>query len=628
MSSSFPGSRRASLPRRWRRTSRRPSSLAATAVAAVVVAGLVATSMPPAAADVAATDPDAPVHRAPVNAEVVDRFRPPVTPYSAGNRGIDYATVPGQEVRTSAEGEVTFAGRIGPSHHVVVLHPDGLRTSYSFLSGVTVDEGQRVGPGAVVGTAGAVLHFGVRAGERYLDPEALLAGGPVEVHLVPVELRRPQGSAQERRWLVELVGEAVGAAWRGIGTGAELAGGALAWASDAAAVAAAEARSLAERAAATGWESLRAEVEARWAQAVVLATYVGQLPISPLFAFHVAEQWERAERFRAAQAGCTPASAPPPPASGRRIAVLVAGFGSSSEGAEVLEVDSEALGYAPGDVAQFSYAGGRTPGTGSLAGPAVSEYGPAESAGDLELAGQRLGELIDAVAVAHPGVPIDVLAHSQGGLVARLALAEDRPVSNLVTLGTPHHGADLATANLLFGTTGPGELTQSVALEATGGTLDGASTAAEQLSETSALIDELDDRALPSRTRVTSIAARGDLTVAGLQSSLDGATNVMVPLEGISAHADLPGSPLAQRELALALAGRGPTCRALGQDLALAGGISLVEDGLGLATGLGAMWLDRQVPTPAGAFRGRRLPPDLPPDRSPPARVPAATGGR
>ncbi len=600
----------------------RPTPALRTLAAAVVALATLAGAVPAAAAGAEATA----AYRPPVEAPVVDSFRPPATPYAAGNRGIDYATTPGEQVRASAEGEVTFAGRIGPSSHVVVLHPDGLRTSYSFLSTVGVDRGARLAAGDVVGTAGPVLHFGVRAGERYIDPAVLLAGGAVEVHLIPVELREPQDATQERRWLVDLVEQVVGEAWRGAGAGVGAVGaaadGALSWAADAAVVAAAEARSLSERAAQTGWEALRGEVESLWTQAVVLAAYASQLPVTPLFVLHVVEQWERAERFRAAQAHCTPASQPPPPPSpGRRIAVLVAGFGSSSEGADVLDVDTAALGYAHDDVVQFSYAGGRTPARGSLAGVRVSEYGPEHSTGDLEVAGQRLGELIDVIAAANPGVDVDVVAHSQGGIVARLALDDHRPVANLVTLGAPHHGADAATANALLGTTGAGEAAQAVTSKVTGGSLDGASAAAGQLAETSGFIHELNDRPPPARTRVTSIAARGDLTVAGLQSSLEGATNAMIPLDGLTAHAELPGSPLTQRELALALAGKGPTCRDLTGDLALAAGISMGEDALGLTAGLGALWLDRQVPTPSGAFR-------RPPGPSRPVDpLPVAAGG-
>ncbi|MGI8758651.1 MAG: peptidoglycan DD-metalloendopeptidase family protein [Acidimicrobiales bacterium] len=564
----------------------------------------------------------------PVDGAVVDGYRPPGTPYGPGNRGIDYATTPGEEVRAAADGEVTFAGRIGPSAHVVVLHPDGVRTSYSFLSTVTVRRGERVGRGQGVGTAGPVLHFGARAGERYIDPSLLLSTGPVEVHLVPAELRTPQSEAQERHWLVELVGEVVGGAWIGLEAGA----GALAWVGDVAVVAGAEALSLAEVAAVHGWENLQSEIESRWAQVVILASYSSQLPLSPLFLLHAAEVWGRAERFRNSQEGCTPSTQPPPPPpGGRRIAVLVAGFGSSTASeADVLGVDTDALGYADADVVQFSYAGGRAQGVGALSGVAVNDYGPEHSTGDLAVSGERLAELLEAIRSQHPGVPVDVIAHSQGGVVARLALGgtgagfDPRlpPVENLVTLGSPHHGTDTATANALLGTTSAGELAQEIAAEVTDGSLDGTSPAAAQLAETSSFVDDLDDLPLPAGTRVTSIAARGDLSVGALHSSLEGATNVMVPLEGPSAHGELPSSALTSREMALALAGRGPTCRDLTGDVALAAAISTATDAVGLTVGLGAMWLDRSGRGPSRS--GRTPGPAGPTGR---AGVPASAGG-
>ncbi|MBV8386955.1 MAG: M23 family metallopeptidase, partial [Acidimicrobiia bacterium] len=42
---------------------------------------------------------------------------------------MDYATAPGTEVRAAADGEVVFAGQVGGTLHVVVLHGDGIRTS-------------------------------------------------------------------------------------------------------------------------------------------------------------------------------------------------------------------------------------------------------------------------------------------------------------------------------------------------------------------------------------------------------------------------------------------------------------------------------------------------------------------
>src|SRR4051812_40275043 len=110
-----------------------PSPLRRRALAAAVAALLaVVALLGPLAARAAA---EAGAYLPPVDRPVVDPFRPPPTPYAAGNRGVDYATEPGEPVRAAAEGEVTFAGRVGLGLHVVVLHPDGVRTSYSFLAG-------------------------------------------------------------------------------------------------------------------------------------------------------------------------------------------------------------------------------------------------------------------------------------------------------------------------------------------------------------------------------------------------------------------------------------------------------------------------------------------------------------
>ncbi|CAN5414827.1 hypothetical protein BH18ACT1_BH18ACT1_17690 [soil metagenome] len=150
------------------------------AVALIVVTGLVGLLAPAAGAEVAGT------YAPPVDRPLVDRFRAPANPYAAGNRGVDYATRSGDQVRAAAGGEVTFAGRVGVELHVVVLHADGLRTSYSFLAEVQARRGDRVEQGTVLGSAGAALHFGVRVGDRYLDPLGLFgATGPVTRPPVP-----------------------------------------------------------------------------------------------------------------------------------------------------------------------------------------------------------------------------------------------------------------------------------------------------------------------------------------------------------------------------------------------------------------------------------------------------------
>jgi hypothetical protein len=491
-------------------------------------------------------------YSAPVDASVVDAFRPPPTPYGPGNRGIDYGTSPGDVVRAAGAGEVVFAGPVGLSRHVVLLHPDGLRTSYSFLASVSVRRGDEVLRGDPVGVAAARLHFGVRAGDDlYLDPSLLLDGRPPPVHLVPVESRRVGSERTERFALLRsLVGVPIRA-----GTAA------VAWA--------------AETAVDVGREELEGLL-----RTLDLAQYYANVPR------RLGQLTLRAWSVWRDQQGCTPGSEPPPPPPAeRRIAVLVGGFGSASGHAAILDVDTGALGYDPGDVAQFSYRGGQAPGKRRIAGIETTTYDHTDSVGDIAAAGARLRSMLHDVAARHPGVPIDLIAHSQGGLVVRSALGSGRapPVDHVVTLGTPHHGADMATTNQALAGSLPGQALQWVVGTATGGHTDPDSVAAGQLSERSRFIADLPG--LPSTVRATSVAAAGDLVVPALNSQLDGAANTIVPLRGVSAHDRLPGSPQAARELALALGGRRPTCRNLLDDLFEAAAVSVGEDGIGaLAT--------------------------------------------
>ena len=157
-----------------------------------VAVGLGFSIAPAAHAQTAPPAPGVVVYRAPVDAPVIDTFRPPAHVGGQGNRGLEYATRPGSAVRAAAPGRVTFAGRVGAGLHVTVAHPDGVRTSYSFLRGVAVRAGQSVGAGDVLGTTGTSFHFGARIAGAYVDPAVLLGiGGPAR--LVPVADRRVSG---------------------------------------------------------------------------------------------------------------------------------------------------------------------------------------------------------------------------------------------------------------------------------------------------------------------------------------------------------------------------------------------------------------------------------------------------
>jgi murein DD-endopeptidase MepM/ murein hydrolase activator NlpD len=120
----------------------------------------------------------------PVEGTVIRFFEPPPTPFSAGHRGIDIGVPFGTPVHSSAAGTVTFAGWVAGSMFVTVDHGDGIKTSYSFLSGFTVSGGDAVKAGQVIGFTGhghpdvqtPHLHFGARVDGEYVDPLLLLGG--------------------------------------------------------------------------------------------------------------------------------------------------------------------------------------------------------------------------------------------------------------------------------------------------------------------------------------------------------------------------------------------------------------------------------------------------------------------
>ncbi len=114
-------------------------------------------------------------YQPPVSGPVVDGWRPPPGPYGAGNRGVDYATHPGEVAGSPANGVVSFAGSVAGVRWVVVRHGDGRRSSIGPLAVVFVPVGASVRAGQQLGTAaGVAIHWGVREADVYVDPTTLL----------------------------------------------------------------------------------------------------------------------------------------------------------------------------------------------------------------------------------------------------------------------------------------------------------------------------------------------------------------------------------------------------------------------------------------------------------------------
>ncbi|MFE8964447.1 M23 family metallopeptidase [Streptomyces iakyrus] len=158
---------------------------------------------PPAEADVPAMARTWPVGLRP---RVLRGWEPPATVYGPGHRGVDLAAPAGTPVRAVTAGRVSFAGRVAGKGVVSVdLTGTGdppLRTTYEPVT-ATVEKGEEVDPGEVIGTVAAsgshcsaapCVHWGLRRGEVYLNPLSLLP--PWLLHrgpsrLLPVPDTRP-----------------------------------------------------------------------------------------------------------------------------------------------------------------------------------------------------------------------------------------------------------------------------------------------------------------------------------------------------------------------------------------------------------------------------------------------------
>ena len=518
--------------------------LVVLALGVVVLLVVAVARAAPAAAAVGGYQP-------PVAAPVADPFRPPSTSYGPGNRGIDYATAPGTEVKASADGEVVFAGQVGGTLHVVVLHGDGIRTSYSFLSSVRVQRGDKVHQGQVVGATGTQpFHFGARAGEAYIDPALLFSIGPPDVHLVPDSERLPQSEAHERSGLLGMLaglpGKAAGAAGDAVGVTAD----ALDWAAGEATGAAGASVSVLAGRFTTNIDELRNMWE----------TCLDRLPPIQAFRFvsAVADAVDQGE--------CTPADVSAPRLHDRHIVVLVGGLGSrgsaTGDGAAIFGVDTAALGYAPDDVYRYSYRGGTA---------AENPYGKADTEVDIRLSGARLRALLEQLQYDHPGVTVDILAHSQGGLVTRAALARgyDRsdprlpPLGAIVTMASPHQGTDGATAAAMLRRNPVTDVELRGVHVVAPDQDDPRATSIAQMSEVSKFIAWLNDHPLPKDVWLTSIGGREDWLVPATQTHLAGAHNITLSVPSPTTHDALPKSAAALREAQLALNHLPPTCQGL-----------------------------------------------------------------
>lgn len=505
----------------------------------------------------------------PVSAPVVDPFRPPTTRYGRGNRGLEYGDSEGLDVIAVDGGRVVFSGMVARHRHIVVAHGSGLRSTYAYLESSVVTRGQAVRQGQYLGRAASGFHLTARLGDVYVDPALLFAGAEVVLALTdspPPSVRADQRSLGygEMNGLPDPPHPGL---FRGLWT---LAGSAY---------------------------SLNPSQ-------VLLDTMAA------------AETWYHQDCSAVGGAGGRGDLQQFSQSGAGRVLIQVGGLGSQAGEASIGTLDAASLGYDPDNIAGFSYAGGCTPEAFGLGPPspysltsdlAASESGPGASsyeAGDtyqsMEISAARLADLIESTAMARPGIPIDIAAHSLGGVVTRRALeildgreaagtlAEGAMPSVVVTIGSPHRGVPLADGAEILSDRLAGPLLPLVAPDWI------ESDVVRELARSGP--SSLDQPGYPpDGVRVVSLAGSGDLIVPAPATIWPGATNTLVlPREGSPVgHSDLPSHPDVAVEFGLALGGMAARCVTLVDVLAgtIAGsGISVGEQAASTAIGIGR-WL-------------------------------------
>ncbi len=131
-------------------------------------------------------------YQPPVNSSIVDPFRSPACTYCPGNRGLEYQPAAGTRVVAAATGVVGFSGVVAGVRYLVVDQTDGRKATYGRLASVLVAVGATVRAGEPLGTTTARFFFGLRQGDRYVDPAPFLGVVRYRPRLVPVDGSAPR----------------------------------------------------------------------------------------------------------------------------------------------------------------------------------------------------------------------------------------------------------------------------------------------------------------------------------------------------------------------------------------------------------------------------------------------------
>jgi hypothetical protein len=311
----------------------------------------------------------------------------------------------------------------------------------------------------------------------------------------------------ERRTAVERAGAAVGAGWSS--------------AADATRVGVAQLRRLGVAALVIGGDL--GERIKRWAVARVPAAMIAADLMS--VGRRVVAWWEH-RRTCAPDAPAADGTG----GSGHRLLAIAGLDSASAADGRSFPLDVEALGYASDEVSWYSYSHGPS-------------YDAVDTRRDLHAAARRLRSQLREMQRSEPGREVDLVAHSQGGVVIDLFLRDHYdpadptlpPIGTVVTLSSPHEGAPLATVAEELGI--------------------GAGDSVGQLAPESSVIRELWSQPLPDGIDFTSVGASDDVVVPADRIDVPGARMVTIVVDGLGDHDAIGSDPEAMRAVRAALEG-------------------------------------------------------------------------
>lgn len=505
-----------------------------------------------------------PAFQPPVSGPLTKKFEAPSTPYSSGHRGIDFAVGVGTPVRASADGVVTFSGPVGGAGLFVSIdHGAGLVTTYSFLSATEVSKGARVKRGQLVGSSGLghpddptpALHFGAKLEGRYIDPAALLLSDLEDISdflaLAPIAPSDPAGETP-----AGLDGPAAGSSVQQVSKpGDGLVAKGMRW------------------------------IKGR------LSTIAGAFELAASYAKGAVEQLACSNSggvtppdIPSTQAFHKGEAAPSPPNS--NIVVAVAGIGSAtsvtaggdiSSNASMYNSDLASLGFDEASIFHFSYRGTAFK-TRDDRYRFHEPYAKQDTFLSIRYSAFLLAQQIERIHKLHPNKTIDLVAHSQGGLVAQYYLSwfyrPDLPggprIGSFISIATPHHGADAAQFHRRLTTSEGGLLLLDGwdTIAASTGLPKPDSPSVLEMDESSVFIRQLNENWRPEKVPTTAIAATFDLVVTPQHSRLPSANNYtadlpMAPSSLFLAHSAVVEAPDTKAILYNALAGRPSACTSL-----------------------------------------------------------------